>query len=243
MTVLSFLRKVVWANDRSRPPPEASGVRRLLLKSPFHTARIKLLLELFPAGPSLQEPAVAVAEVDLLEKQVIDTVRQRWPSLMVAFRALDLDHDQALERNEFGTAIRTVLGLDPAPAVLDELWTRWDADVSGQLTFEEFGRLFGRRRDQKNLVTSDNINVIKRMVREAIESRVPDNGLQLRGAFHFFDKDRSGSLNYAEMAAGVEKLAGVVLDDAIMAKLMDEYDPERKGEINFQDFTRCVLEH
>ena len=93
------------------------------------------------ARQTLREPKAAVAEVDLLERAVTDAIRSRWPTLMVAFRGLDMNRDGMLERGEFGVAIHSVLGMDPQPEVLAELWARWDADQAGQV----------RRRDLKAL--------------------------------------------------------------------------------------------
>lgn len=138
--------------------------------------------------------------------------------------------------------MRSVLALDPQPEVMSELWKRWDINGSGEIEFDEFSRLVGSEHSGTGLlVRSHDVKQVQDMIRENIEARVRDGGHALLGAFHFFDRDRSGKLTYSEMASGLKKLAGIVLDDGTFAKLMEQYDPTRTGSINFEQFTRYVM--
>lgn len=58
----------------------------------------RLLIELFPPSATLQQASVSVAEVNLLHRQITEKLQQRWSTLLLAFRALDSDHDGVLNQ-------------------------------------------------------------------------------------------------------------------------------------------------
>ena len=201
-----------------------------------------LLREVFPAGYSMQaSDAVMEQNVHDLEQEIYSRCKTQFPSLLVAFRTIT-NRDSSLSRKDLGIALRDRFNMNPDPKTLDALWLHWDSDGSDAIDFEEFAAIFSAKRGASNTIKSKNVKAVKQLVREAIEARLDGSGGgDLLKSFHFFDRDRSGSLTYDELTAGIQNYTGLDIDEGMLARLMDEYDPDGNRSIDFKDFARHVM--
>lgn len=65
---------------------------------------------------------------------------------------------------------------------------------------------------------------------------------QWRQTFNQFDKDRSGAIDRAELSQALQTM-GYRLSDSFVAIALSKFDPDRTGNLRFDDFIRlcCIL--
>merc|ERR1712216_682461 len=63
---------------------------------------------------------------------------------------------------------------------------------------------------------------------------------ELLEAFHYYDKDHSGSIDKDEIQ-DVFSCVGVYISDKELRVLMNEFDPEGTGELEFKKFIELML--
>jgi len=65
---------------------------------------------------------------------------------------------------------------------------------------------------------------------------------QWRQTFNSFDKDRSGNIDRAELKQALEQM-GYRLSESFVAIALSKFDPDKTGELRFDDFIRlcCIL--
>lgn len=203
----------------------------------------RLMAELFPASEELRDfDSEMDSEIDAYEREFRAKVQSKWGSLLSAFSAIDTKHDKVIDPEELQQCLQKSFGMNINTRHARVLFGRFDSDGTGQITFEEFMEIFGQKATDANLLQSKNIQEIKTVIRESIESKLDGGGGGgLLKAFKLFDRDRSGSLTYAEMAEGINRYTNMTLQGPTMAKLMQEYDPQYTGRIDFHQFTRHVM--
>lgn len=64
-------------------------------------------------------------------------------SLKILFKAVDVDGNGTLDRDEITRLIREVIKMDVTPAVIDLAFSEMDADGSGDVDLDEFIQFFG----------------------------------------------------------------------------------------------------
>lgn len=202
----------------------------------------KLLNEIFPTGETMQENnALKDALAHDLEQEIHARCKSQFPTLLVAFRELT-GKDNSMSRKDLGVAVRNRLHMQPDPTTLDTLWSKWNPNGSDSICFDEFAAVFRDKTSATNMIKGKTTKEVKQLVREAIQARLDGSGNRdLLKAFHFFDRDRLGCLSYDQMTAGLNRYTGLLLDEGMCARLMDEYDPESKGYIDFNGFATHVM--
>ena len=72
----------------------------------------------------------------------------------------------------------------------------------------------------------------EQLIREAIEKRVPScGGGGLRRAFQMFDRDRSGSISYAEFRSGLKEYAMLDFSGEVMGEVLRAFDGQNLGRL------------
>ena len=202
----------------------------------------RVMAELFPPDEDLRDDLDINTAVDTIEKQFRKQVQSKWGSLLQAFGAIDAKHDKVIDKQELGACLAQHFKMDVSPQNLSTLFSRFDTDGTGTICFSEFMEMFGEKSTEKNLVTIKNVGEVQNQIRESIEARLDGGGGGgLLKAFKFFDRDRSGSLTYHEMAEGIARYANMNLEGSMLAKLMEKYDPDNSGAIDFNKFVTHVM--
>eukprot|EP01043_Picozoa_sp_COSAG02_P033722 COSAG02_NODE_2317_length_9151_cov_5.534909_7_plen_489_part_01 len=79
------------------------------------------------------------------------------------------------------------------------------------------------------------------MIRSKITERMDGRAGWLRRAFVDFDTDASGSISPEEFIAAVEFKTALVFDEEVLRGVMDRFDDDGAGEIDFNKFVRLVM--
>lgn len=202
----------------------------------------RVMDELFPADEDFRDDLNLNSAVDTAEKAFRKEVQRKWGSLLNAFVAIDRNRTKAIDRQALAYCFKHDLGMDVTPQTVDSLFRRWDTNGGGSLCFSEFMELFGVKSTEANLVTTKDVKEVQNQIRDSIEAHLDGGGGGgLLKAYKFFDRDRSGNLTYDEMAEGIAKYANVNISPSMLAQLMEKYDPEYTGSIDFNKFVHNVM--
>ena len=136
------------------------------------------------------------------------TSKEEIAELQKAFKALDLNSDGKLSRDELIEGYRVTLG-DMAEEEVDRIMKAADTDGSGEIDYSEW---IVATTDKRKLLTDDKLNV----------------------AFNMFDRDGGGSISSEE----VKEVLGVGknISEHIWNEIVSEVDPNGDGEISFEEF-------
>jgi Ca2+-binding EF-hand superfamily protein len=202
----------------------------------------RVMEELFPVDEDFRDDISADTDVDKVEKEFRTEVQKKWGSVLQAFRAIDREHSKSIDRRQLAYCLKNDLNMIVTPRTVNALFARWDKNGGGSIDFSEFMELFGQKSTESNLVTTKNVTEVQNQIRESIEARLDGGGGGgLLKAYKFFDRDRSGELTYDEMATGIANYANMNLEGSMQAKLMEKYDPDNSGTINFSKFVNNVM--
>ena len=131
------------------------------------------------------------------------------------FDFFDKNKSGAIATKEIGDLYRA-LGLTPTNAEIDDIIAEVDLDLSGTIEFNEFVQIFEKYKIQ------------------------PLSEDQLINAFKLFDKDKNGLLSTDELIR-IMKLAGEKMTREDADLIMKEFDLDRNGSINYNEFARMVI--
>lgn len=136
------------------------------------------------------------------------TSKEEIAELQKAFKALDLNSDGKLSRDELIEGYRVTLG-DMAEEEVDRIMKAADTDGSGEIDYSEW---IVATTDKRKLLTDDKLKV----------------------AFNMFDRDGGGSISSEE----VKEVLGVGknISEHIWNEIVSEVDPNGDGEISFEEF-------
>lgn len=125
------------------------------------------------------------------------------------FRAMDLNGDGKLSKDEVKAGYESHFGKALSDDDIDNMFKSVDADNSGTIEYSEF---VVATMNEKTLMSTNN----------------------LQTAFKMFDKDGGGSISTEELK---QVLAfGQNIDEAAVAKMIQQIDINGDGEISFDEF-------
>ncbi|ELT88044.1 hypothetical protein CAPTEDRAFT_126483 [Capitella teleta] len=127
-----------------------------------------------------------------------------------SFELFDTDKDQSIDYHELKVAMRA-LGFEVKKADVLKILKDYDRDGTGKITFEDF-----------NEVVSD-----------MMLDRDPKD--EMLKAFRLFDDDDSGKISLRNLRRVARELGETMNDDELRA-MIDEFDGDRDGEINEDEF-------
>ena len=213
--------------------------------------------EMFAPDEEFYDDMVPLHEVRHVVNTLRHTVAARWPQIVKCFRELASSMDELVTKAEVKKIMLMATDLELQEAQLVPIFRKLDPamDENAKVPFSAFLNLFSPPRwqegvrvgstpienEQADVVRLNDVQKAKLMVREAVYSRAGSNNkTALTKCFKWFDRDRNGSIDYEELCLGIEN-AGLKLESSMLAKLMVEWDPEGKGELNFVEFAIRVM--
>jgi len=200
------------------------------------------------------DPKVLEEEVDKMEARIRETIwnkyghedlRRTRDALLRRFREYDLDGTGHLTQAQFSQVIQGFNFAD-MPRQMECLYKRYDRDGSGNLSYAEFAQgLFA----EKGSTSSSNkkppptasplCRELLERVRQAVVTRSGGDFSGLSRSLRILDKNRSASLDGAEVRIGL-KNCGVDLSDAEIASLFTFFDRNGDGSISVTEFVRAI---
>lgn len=132
-----------------------------------------------------------------------------------AFDIFDRDSDGKISENELATVMRS-LGQNPSQKEVKELMSTLDLDNSGQISFEEFCRLWCAQLDE--VETEDDIV----------------------DAFRVFDKDSHGKIQATELVSVLKGLGDPMTQEDI-DDMIQQAHPDKDGLIDYAEFVHRIM--
>lgn len=131
-----------------------------------------------------------------------------------AFDLFDEDHDGYITAEELGKVIRS-LGQTPSIDDLKEMIKEVDKDGNGTIEFDEFLTLM------------------------ECKMKDDDSEEELMEAFKVFDKGNLGLISKNDIKQ-VMKMMGEILTQEELDDLMDQWDQDKDGLLNFDEFKKMM---
>ena len=208
----SLIRRMLTKNYENRPTAEDC------LKDPWlkkHQTAVSLSsvavmkslnnLRTFYIDNKLRRTVIAFIAARLLSSEATS-------ELAAAFKALDVNHDGRLSREEMLTGYASIMPEEEAREVVEQVLLAADMDGSGFIDFTEF-------------------------VAGSMSPKVLLSKRRLEQAFKSLDTDGSGAITLAELRSGL----GLEHNPELWEKLASEVDQNGDGEIDLQEFTKMMM--
>lgn len=129
------------------------------------------------------------------------------------FDSFDRNGDESIGVDELGSVLRA-LGYSPSESDIEKVLSRFDADASGDLSFEEYLALMA--------------------------VWVEEDETQILEAFKVFDKSGDGFVTIAELKRALTRFGEKFSDDEA-EEFFDLIDANRDGIINYEEFVKYML--
>jgi len=172
-------------------------------------------------------------------------VRAQWKDLLYSLNRLDISGRGVLPTNQ----LRQLLfkfDVDMTDEQWQALAKQLDHDGDGTVSYNEFLRFFGKgtASDKKMITTIRCVTArkAKSMICQAIESKIPSGAGGLQRAFKLFDRDRSGSISFAEFKRALRDYTMLEFEPSTIDEVLREYDDDSSGDIDFRKFCERVME-
>ena len=144
-----------------------------------------------------------------------DVPQDRRKEYQEAFEMFDVNKDGSISKKELEYILRS-LNEDPEEEEIQQLLDEVDVDGNGEIDFEEFVALMGKRQKQIDL--------------EA----------EIVNAFKVFDKEENNLISITELRHILSNLNDFMTEDEIDDMLF-EADSDYDGFINYKDFLKNLM--
>ena len=144
-----------------------------------------------------------------------DVPQDRRKEYQEAFEMFDVNKDGSISKKELEYILRS-LNEDPEEEEIQQLLDEVDVDGNGEIDFEEFVALMGKRQKQIDL--------------EA----------EIVNAFKVFDKEENDLISITELRHILSNLNDFMTEDEIDDMLF-EADSDYDGFINYKDFLKNLM--
>ena len=121
-------------------------------------------------------------------------------------------------------------------------------DARGYFPWENFFEIFKQGQEDEQLhniigtVKHVSIDQALQLIRDKIRGRLTTGPSELRRTFQFFDRDGSGAIDLEEFTNALKLRCGLQFEEGLLKGLIDQWDTERTGELNFANFCAMVMD-
>ena len=179
------------------------------------------------------------------------------PDIRAAFERYDRDRSGRLSHRELQDALKDI-GVDVSHDQARSALSRYDRDRSGQMEIDEFAQLVeALRKMGYDLREADNKQLRARIeqqegelgrLREELKrlkdvadlsERAARVAPDIRAAFERYDRNRNGRLDNHELRGALNDI-GVGYSSEQATSLLQQYDTDRSGQMEIDEFARLV---
>lgn len=139
-----------------------------------------------------------------------ELTKEQKQEIREAFELFDTDKDKAIDYHEFKVSLRA-LGFEVKKADILKVFKDYDRESTGKISLKDY-----------NEVVTD--MMLERDPREEILK-----------AFRLFDEDDSGKISLRNLRQVAREIGDNMTDEELRA-MIDEFDLDRDGEINEEEF-------
>ena len=177
---------------------------------PLHPSKLMLVLQSNLASFSAQQKLKQATYTFIVSQLLTKDEKEKVDSI---FRAMDVDCDGKLSRDEIKASWNEHFGQDLGNKELETIFQQVDSDESGEIDYSEFVMA---TMNARNLVSEK----------------------RLEAAFRAFDRDGNGQISPEEVKV---VLGGGVLDEKAVAKIIEQVDADGDGQVNFEEFKTMMV--
>lgn len=162
--------------------------------------------------------------------------------LIKSFKYFDLNNNETVEPDEFAKAIEKIGIMIPTKQDLDALFSIYDVDGSGHISYKEFASvLFGRPNTSVSAGTqgAKSPEQLAEELRAKLVTRGARGFIGLQRQFKIMDDNNSRSLDKYEFTkAMTDYMLG--FSEGEIQRLFAYFDFDRSGLIEFDEFIRAI---
>ena len=145
-----------------------------------------------------------------------ELTREQKDGIREAFNLFDTDRTGTIDSGELKVALRA-MGFDVSKADVTEIMKDYDRDGKGELKLQDF----------TDIMTS------KLQQRDPVEEMIQ--------AFQLYDEDGTGKITLSNIRKVSEAMGEKLTDEELQA-MIDEFDVDKDGAINQQEFLKIMKE-
>ena len=175
-------------------------------------------------------------------------IHEEGKSIRDIFTAFDEDRGGTIDHDELREGFNA-LGVQLSHQEFHIMLRVWDSKNSGEIDFEEFAEMFEKTLlvlemdrnkaacEWMNANLQDKQKVIQKSIAERFQLLIEDEDKTIRDIFVAFDEDGGGTIDHNELRHGFDSL-GISIDEETFTTMLQVWDPDKKGEIEFDSFTK-----
>ena len=169
-------------------------------------------------------------------------IRMGAKDIRQAFKDLDRSGSGRLSYADLRYALHR-MDVDLNDRQFEDLIKQIDLNSSESISYAEFLDFFHREEEGLGLkkITDTTVDQAVAIIREKINEKLDSRPGALNRAFQQFDVDGSGAIDHGEFKRAILLKAGLIFEDAMLRKVMDKFDDDDSGEINFRKFATFVM--
>ena len=198
--------------------------------------------------PSVEAKGIGISDGSDIRAYIVATVEGRSPPVQDVMRNFDADGGGRLSYADFRRAL-LLCGIPLNDSEMAELMRHCDVDQTGSVAYMEFlgvsdvpptPQLEANAADvPQDTTTGIGMSSSGELV-AYVKARLEATGASLASLFAKFDGGRENTVGTAEVRAALLR-AGIPLNDAEFAVLIDAWDPAGTGSVSYDDDTGDIV--
>ena len=166
--------------------------------------------------------------------KVRSRIQEKGLSIWQAFSAFDENRDGIISSAEFLKTFR-IMGLGMSDTEIERLFKYFDPRNSGRIDYKVFCDKVMQTYDTQKTGSWEEVMIDK------VRNRIQEKKLSIRDAFLAFDENKDGNISSAEFLKTF-KIMELGMTDNEINRLMNYFDPQRTGNIDYQSFCERVAQ-
>ncbi|QDZ24603.1 hypothetical protein HOP50_14g71420 [Chloropicon primus] len=259
--------KIDYTHFASVIDPSCKSIRPLVVEDGVMVALPHRKKKVTHTGGAIQRPYGIEADPDAMIKEhnayIVPKNDLLWQLAMKAeakgkngnfvrnvFRRLSHAPTHMLNKREFRKGLKIVFGIDIKDDEFNQLMLQFDKNNTGFINYVEFARLVnpahyaGQSTGSELTMEEEEARIaarrIPRVLKKVAErAEVKKNGLMM--AFRGCDHNHDNLISTKAVRNVIRDILNLDLSDDDFENLMEEFDPQKTGKLDHNEFVTCVL--